>query len=88
MLGIACGLAQAQPVRTIEPASHPLFVPPPAGDASKRTTTFSKPSGNAVPSPILVEHVARVAADGSLVLDCGNRALPDLRGRTARAGAR
>jgi hypothetical protein len=88
MLGIACGFAHAQPARTIEPASHPLSVPADDEGGAKRAAAAAKPSGNEVPSPILVDRVARVAPDGSLVLDCGNRAAPDLRGRPARAGAR
>lgn len=86
MLGIACGIAHAQPARTIDPASHPLF-PPTADSAGAKRTGVSKPSTNEVPSPILVERVARITPDGSLMLDCGNRVAPDLR-RLARAGAR
>ena len=88
MLGIACSLAHAQPVRTIEPATHPLFAPLPGGEVAKRGAAIAKPSVNEVPSPILVESVARIADDGSLVLDCGQHTLPDLRARRAKAGAR
>lgn len=64
--------ALAAEVRLIAPASHSLFPTPVDAGAGATSADASalKPPSRALPSPILVERQASIAADGSIELRC------------------
>lgn len=82
-LVFASASAMATEIRHIQPRSQPLIQGGPA-EVAKRAP--EKRGNRATPSPVLIDHVATITADGSLETGCDNRALRDFRNLKADAG--
>lgn len=74
-LTLASAHAVGAEIRHIEVQSFALS----SGSEADAKRDLLKRGSAAVPSPILVDQVARVASDGSLELGCDNRAVRDFR---------
>jgi predicted secreted Zn-dependent protease len=74
-LTLASAHAIGAEIRHIEVQSFALS---PESEADAKRDLLKRGSA-AVPSPILVDQVARIAGDGSLQLGCDNRAVRDFR---------